>query len=317
MKLWTRNSSIFVLDRNGLSIREKDAVIQVSTLGLAHGFVRGKLAVSPDGRYVAFGADDSDVTLCDLTRTYCSKLAKTENLLWLSPSRVLAVMKDQGLGLFHFSADQDGSDCFSRDRTIDTRMVRSVEWPTSGEKGSVWSELPSAGPAQKIAWELSIGSYGAVAVEQATGLVVLLSPDSWEVCTVLRVPAEYPETVIYASALFNSVAVTHTGGRSIGGTNVFDYGGRWIAGIEAHGLPSPADLMSRDVLVQLVEESQFTSSLILRMMNSRTLNVLRTVPTELDALNGYPTLHVGKSQIVMGDGGSYQVKDLASLEVPP
>jgi hypothetical protein len=41
MKLWTQGSRIFVLDGNGLSIREKGVVIQVSTLGLSDGFVRG------------------------------------------------------------------------------------------------------------------------------------------------------------------------------------------------------------------------------------------------------------------------------------
>jgi hypothetical protein len=46
------------LDGYGLSIREKDVVIHVSTLGLSYGFVRGKLAVSPDGRHLVSGDDD-------------------------------------------------------------------------------------------------------------------------------------------------------------------------------------------------------------------------------------------------------------------
>jgi hypothetical protein len=95
---------------------------------------------------------------------------------------------------------------------------------------------------------------------------------------------------------------------------MFDYSGKRIVGIENHGLPSPLGVLSQGVLVQLVEESQFRSSLVLRLMNSRTLAVLGTAPTELDALNGYPTLHLGTSQIAMGDGHSFEVRDLRSFE---
>jgi hypothetical protein len=252
--------------------------------------------------------------LWDSARSHSCKLPNTQNLIWLSPTSVLAVRGDRGLGLFDFNAQQDGGDCLREDRMIEVHTARTVAWPTPGQVGRVWSKLPSPSIRQETAWELSIGPYGAAAVGQTTGLLVLLSSDSWEVCAVLRVPAEYPETVIYVSALQDSFAVTHTGGRSMGGTNMFDYAGKRIVGFESHGLSSPMGILRQDVLVQLVEESQFSSSLILRMLDSKTLNLLRTAPTDLDALNGYPTLHVGKSQIAMGDGRSYQAKDLASLE---
>jgi hypothetical protein len=316
MKLWTQGSRIFVLDGNGLSTRDKDVVIQVSTLGLSHGFVRGKLAVSPDGQYVAFGPDDGRVNLWDSARNDTVELAHIENLIWLSNTRVLAVVKDRGLGLCEFNPQRVGSDYLRQRRIIDARIVRPVEWPTPDRLSSVWRNLPAPAVRQKSAWELSVGPYGAAAVNQVTGLLVLLSPDSLDVCAVLSVPAEYPETVIYVTALHNAFAVTHTGGRSTGGTNVFDYEGKWIAGVVTHGLPSPVGVLSEDVLIQLVEESQFNSSLILRMLNNKTLNVLRTAPTELDALNGYPTLHVGKSRIAIGDGRSYHVIELTSLETP-
>jgi hypothetical protein len=302
-----------VLDGNGLSIREKDVVIQVSTLGLSHGFVRGKLAVSPDGRFLVSGCDEGDVTLWDLEREISFKLSNTKNLLWLSSTRVLAA-RDQGLGLFDFNADNLGNECLRKDRMIDAQIARPVEWPTPDKGTSVWTTLPAPGGHQKNIWEFSIGPYGATAVNQMTGLLVLLLPDSWQVRAILQVPAEYPETVIYLSALRNAFVVTHTGGRSTGGTNVFDYEGKWIAGIVTDGLPSPVGLLSEDVLIQLVEESRFNSSLILRTLNSKTLNVLRTAPTHMDALNGYPTLHVGKSLIAIGDGRFFQVIEVSALE---
>lgn len=314
MKLWMQGTRTFVLNGNGLSIREKDAVVQVSPVGLAHGFVRGKLAASPDADYVAFGADEGDVSLWNSTHGSSFKVAETENLLWLNSRKVLVSMRNRGLGIFDFNPQHRGSDCLREDRMIDVQRARPVNWPSPGQKGSVWKQLPVPRLEQGRVWELSIGPFGAAAVNQTTGLVVLLSVDPAAPLAVLRVPAEYPETVIYASALSHAVCVTHTGGRSIGGTNLFDYEGRWIAGVAAHGLPSPVGILNPDVLVQLVEEGQFESRLTLRTLNSKTLEVLSTAPTELDALNGYPTLHVGQSRIAVGDGRSYQVIEITSLE---
>ena len=314
MKLWMQGTRTFVLNGNGLSIIENHAVLQVSQVGLAHGFVRGKLAVSPDGGYAAFGSDEGDVSLWDTARGLSFKLAKAENLLWLSPGKVLVAMPNRGLGIFDFNPPHRESDCLREHRMIDVQTARPVKWPSPRQKGSVWRQLPVPRLDEGRVWELSIGPFGAAAVNQTTGLVVLLSVDPAEPLAVLRVPAEYPETVIYASALSNAFCVTHTGGRSVGGTNLFDYEGRWIAGVTAHGLPSPVGILNSDVLVQIVEEGQFNSRLTLRTLNSKTLNVLRTAPTDLDALNGYPTLHVGESRIAIGDGRSYQVIELASLE---
>jgi hypothetical protein len=314
MKLWMQDTRTFVLNGNGLRIIENHAAVQVSPVGLAHGFVRGKLSVSPDGGYAAFGSDEGDVSLWDAARGSFFKLARTENLLWLSPRKVLVAMPNRGLGIFNFNPQHRESDCLREDRMIDVQTARPVKWPSPGQKGSVWRQLPVPRLDRGRVWELSIGPFGAAAVNQTTGLVVLLSIDPAEPLAVLRVPAEYPETVIYATALRNAFCVTHTGGRSIGGTNLFDYEGRWIAGVAANGLPSPVGILNSDVLVQLVEEGQFNSRLTLRTLSSKTLEVLKIAPTELDALNGYPTLHVGNLQMAMGDGRSYQVIELESLE---
>ena len=313
MKLWIQGTKTVVLNGHGLSIIESHAIVQVSPVGLAHGFVRGKLAVSPDGSYAAFGSDEGDVSLWDAARGSSFKLAKSENLLWLSPRKVLVATQNRGLGIFDFNPQHRESDWIREDRMIDVQTARPVKWPSPGQNGSVWSQLPVPPLEQGSVWELSIGSFGAAAVDQTTGVLVLLSADPAEPLAILRVPAEYPETVIYASALSDTFCVTHTGGRSMGGTNLFDYEGRWIAGVAAHGLPSPVGILNSDVLVQLVEEGQFNSRLTLRMLNSKTLEVLKIAPTELDALNGYPTLHVGESRIAIGDGRSYHVIEVASL----
>ena len=310
MRLWTNGATHVVLGPDGLVVhRDGAAQRAVGLSALGDGFSKGALAVSLSGNDVWLSnARGSRHAESNATRQADdpARLA----MLPISPTRSLVALQDATAPLrasLALAGPNGQSSGPSHALAIEASKAIRVRWPIDVRTGGVWGAPAwNSDTDLSLVWEMSLTRYGAAAVDQRTGIVVVIRTGSDAASFVLRVPVQYPDIEIQAAATEQGVLVAHRGARRTGGLNHFGTAGEHLTGRRVTGLSSGVTVLDPQHAMLATEETEnYTSRVQVWFLDPLTLEPRELIDTDLLVKNEQPpAIHAALdgSAFIVGDG---------------